>query len=268
MQYIGNSIIIDGKIEPATDQTPIGRDNEIYEVLRVENGCPLFLSDHIARWTSSLQSRNIPSPNWLNKLPELIDWLVLCNGNRDCDMRIVSTDDGHTQCGFVETIYPTKERYRLGVDCSLLHAERSCPQSKIFHSQMRQQAHEQQTQQKAYESLLVNTDGFITEGSRSNVFFILPDNTLLTAPDSAVLGGIVRKQILELCNVNNVNVKYSLLHTNELSEVVGAFLSSTPMRILPIRSVSNVTFKAPHPVCQKLMDAMQNKVNAYIADHK
>ena len=45
----------------------------------------------------------------------------------------------------------------------------------------------------------------ITEGSRSNIFF-LKDETLVTAPDNAVLNGITRKHILEICRENSIRL--------------------------------------------------------------
>ncbi len=50
---------------------------------------------------------------------------------------------------------------------------------------------------KAYEALLVNEEGYITEGSRSNVFLI-KDGVIYTPADRDVLLGITRAKVIDL----------------------------------------------------------------------
>ena len=58
---------------------------------------------------------------------------------------------------------------------------------KILNNRLRLSVNEELGKKKAYEALLVNRDGFITEGSRSNVFFVTEKGMIHTAPDNGSL---------------------------------------------------------------------------------
>ena len=128
MLYIGNSIIKNGAIEPVDEQLPIGNDAEVYEVIRIHNSHPVFLSDHLQRWRHSMVARGLAMPSWSDKLEQLIEYLALCNMHlTDCDIRITACADGSVQCGFIETDFPTVSMVRNGAYCEILHAMRPDP---------------------------------------------------------------------------------------------------------------------------------------------
>ncbi len=260
MKYIGGSIIKNGSIELAEEQSPIGKDDEIYEVLRIESGHPLFIEDHLNRWRNSMRSTGRALPQWTESFATQITWLILCNSIGDCDMRIVSSSDGNIQCGYVETVYPNEQMYSEGVLVEFLTAERESPKLKIFHAQMRQAAQQQQNTFGAYESLLVNRDGYVTEGSRSNVYFIDGDNNVHTAGDEYVLGGIMRKQVLQICKDLGINVIFDCVKSDKIDNFKSAFLSSTPMRILPIKQIASTKFDVGNEILRKIMDAMSQLI--------
>lgn len=260
MEFIGSCIIKDGSIEPVDEQSHIGDDNEVYEVLRIESGRPLFLAEHLDRWRNSMKALALELPKWTDSFDTIIGWLIACNTLPDCDMRIVASADGGIQCGYVQTIYPSPEMYRDGVKVELLNAERENPKLKIFHAGMRSEASRQQASSGAYESLLVNKDGRITEGSRSNVYFINKQGAVFTAPDADVLGGIMRKHVLGICKANSVEVNFQMVKTEEIANFDSAFLSSTPMRILPIKEIDSKSMDVKNSALRLIMDEMENLV--------
>lgn len=256
MQYTGICIIKNGSIEPIDEQEPIGDDNEVYEVLRIFSGKALFLPDHTDRWLKSMKATGREIPKWISKMPQLIDWLVACNGIKDCDLRITASANGTIQCGFIETVFPSDDQYANGVECQLLQAERATPSLKIFHSAMRQDAATQQAKTGAYESLLVNNQGEITEGSRSNVYFVDPQGVIHTAPDGTVLGGIMRKKVLSVCQVLGIKIAFECVKASDIKSYVAAFLSSTPMRVLPINKIGDTSFDCGNIVVRKVVDGV------------
>ena len=256
--FIGNSIIKNNEITSLSEQLPIGTDNEVYELFRVQNGHPLFLDDHIQRFLHTTASANITPPP-ADKLLSLIQWLIICNNITDSNVRLSISADGTLQGGFVPSSFPTKQMYENGVKASILMAERNNPKAKIYHADMRQAAQQQQLSTDTYESLLVNAQGEITEGSRSNAYFI-KDNSLFTAPDNLVLGGIMRKKIIEICNREAINIVYHCVRLDELENYNSAFISSTPARILPVIQIENITFARQNPILDTLIDRMELEV--------
>lgn len=256
MYYIGNSIIKNGKLESLSEQESIGLDNEIYELIRVENGMPIFIADHLERLRNTMTNAGLDTQS-IATLPQLIDWLIICNQQNNCNIRITVNKQKTMQVGFVPSEYPMKQMYDNGVKTSILDAMREHPKLKIYHAQMRLEAQEQQKREKTYESILVDTEGYITEGSRSNIFFLKGDR-LYTAPDRMVLGGIIRKKVIEICNNQNIQLLEVPVNIDEIEEFDKAFLTSTPTRILPINSIGDVTYQKDNMLLKHIMNEMDN----------
>jgi branched-chain amino acid aminotransferase len=116
--------------------------------------------------------------------------------------------------------------------------------------------------------LLVDDQGNITEGSRSNIFF-LKNGLLLTPPARTVLLGVTRKHVINLCKSMKLQVLEELLHRGEISEISGAFITGTTVDIAPIRSIDDYTISSvENPHIQNIMRLYSGEVNAYIEQHK
>lgn len=262
MYYIGNSIIKGKEIAPLSDQRFTGIDGELYELFKVENGKPLFLAEHLERFASSIVGSGKELPEGYDKLPQLIDWLILVNAQKTCNVRLCLSSDGLFQGGFVSSEYPTAQMYQEGVKCMIMKAMRKRPGVKMYHADMREEAQEQQRVCGVYESVLVDTANRVTEGSRSNMFFV-KDDVIYTAPDDKVLGGIVRKKLIELCQRNNVSVEFVSVKVDELSKYEAAFMTSTPARILPISGIAmgrDVLYDVNNVLMRRVMELMEREV--------
>ena len=263
MYFIGTSIIRYTEIAPLHEQRETGADNEVYELFRIESGKPLFLDDHLQRFENSLRTAQRQLPLQISHLKQLIDWLILCNVIKDCDIRMCLSPDGLFQAGFVTSVYPTKQMYAEGVKCSVLNAIREHPTAKIFHAEMRSEAAQQQSSDNVYESILVDTEGFVTEGSRSNIFFV-SGAKLVTAPDERVLSGIMRKKIIEICRNEKIEIEYMNIPLSSINQYDAAFISSTPSRILPINAIAGCKYRADNPLVVRLMNVMQSIIDKQV----
>ena len=90
---------------------------------------------------------------------------------------------------------PGPEEYVTGVRTVLMHEMRSNPNLKMWNRGLRDRSVELLERTRAYEAILVDADGLVTEASRSNVFFIL-GGEVVTTDDSGILPGITRKKVL------------------------------------------------------------------------
>jgi len=259
MYFIGTSIIKNGEITSLSEQEETGLDNEFYELIRIQNKKPIFLKEHLARFKNTLKTNNI-TLDCIDKLPGLIEWLTLCNPQTDCDMRLVVSPKGLFQAGFVTSHYPTKQMYETGVRVSILKAIRNNPEAKIYHANMRSDAQRLQDKSDTYESLLVNNDGIITEGSRSNVFFIR-NGEVYNTPDNMVLGGIMRMKIIEICKKLGIKINNTPVHVDNINQYDAAFLSSTPMRILPICSIDDICYKKGNDTLSSIMAEIEKEIS-------
>ncbi len=86
----------------------------------------------------------------------------------------------------------------------------------------------------AEEALLLNSQGFVVEGTTSNLFWI-KGGTIYTPPlPSGILPGVTRAVILELCANLRLQSREQNIGAEELDKVEGAFLSMSSAGIAEI----------------------------------
>lgn len=90
---------------------------------------------------------------------------------------------------------------------------------------------------KIEESVLVNEQGYFTEGLSSN-FAIIQNDTFVTAPKGTVLEGTVLKLILIACEHEGIPVERRFIHTSDIAESCTALISSTTRGALPIQNLA------------------------------
>jgi branched-chain amino acid aminotransferase len=166
----------------------------VYEVLKVVGGIPLFYEDHIKRLNNSVKIAHIE--NFIFSELSFIEQIkILCKANNtyfgNVEFRISKLADNTIQSfiGFIPSYYPQPVNYLEGVKLSLFAAERENPNAKVKNTKTRLNANKFINDNQVFEVLLVNDEDFITEGSRSNVFFI-QGNTVYSAPLKYILPGI------------------------------------------------------------------------------
>ena len=86
----------------------------------------------------------------------------------------------------------------------------------------------------ANEVVLVDDEGRLLEGLSSNFYALYDDGTLHTAPEGMVLGGTVRKVVLEVCEREGIEVVLEPPSVNDADRFVAAFVSSTSRLLLPL----------------------------------
>jgi D-alanine transaminase len=114
----------------------------------------------------------------------------------------------------------------------------------------------QEAKEKGYHECIFVRDGFITEGTHSNIFFV-KNNTLITYPESEyILSGITRKNILRIARKSGIPVREEPLHENETGDLSEAFISSTAEEATPVIYINDkkVGNGLPGPVTRLLRE--------------
>lgn len=252
----GKYFILNGELQPAElfESTMVYEGESIYEVIRLMKGSPLFFADHMERLISSVRNQNNLMLADIPVIATSILKLTHSLKDKDVNIKIVfnyKNSSSDWLVYFIESSYPSVIQYNNGVKGILFRAERKDPDSKVINHKLRLEINSRLSKDGAYEALLVNADNLITEGSRSNVFFV-KDDTLVTAPDDLILRGITRKKILEICNENNIIVRFECVHANSLSGYDAAFITGTSPMVLPYCCIDEVVFNVKLPVMEKL----------------
>jgi branched-chain amino acid aminotransferase len=117
--------------------------------------------------------------------------------------------------------------------------------------------------QNAYEVLMVNHAGYITEGSRSN-FFLIRENTLYSAPADWILPGVTRKQVLKLASEASIQLVEAPILFSDLAHFEAAFMCGTSPKVMPVKSIDQNTYSVTDPLLTKLMHLFNAHCYNYI----
>jgi len=91
----------------------------------------------------------------------------------------------------------------------------------------------------------------ITEGSRSNCFFVTT-NQIFTQESQLVLPGVTRNVLIKLIQNMGITLVEKHIHVDELNRFQSAFLTSTSFGVLPIQSIDDQSFLVNNPLIQQL----------------
>lgn len=87
------------------------------------------------------------------------------------------------------------------------------------------------------EALLLNEQGFLTEGSISNVFFATSSGLVTPPLESGILPGITREVVMELAADMGIEVSEDDVRLEDLGRFDEAFLTNSVMEIMPLVEV-------------------------------
>ncbi len=108
----------------------------------------------------------------------------------------------------------------------------------------------------AYEALMVDTDGYITECGATR-FYIVKDDLLLTRPlNNDILSGVTRKALVALCITHGIRLVESKFRLEDALQADEAFISGTSSYVLAVIQIDDqqISGGVPGPWFLKLRD--------------
>lgn len=209
----------------------------VYEAVKVDRGRPFYLEDHLQRLLQSAEMIDLALDvnvatlvEWFELLKELApqaSWrlFILALGAVEAGKKPLVAMRPETL-----PVYP-EQLYRDGAAAVLFEGQRMMPACKSINSLIGYLARRAATRVGALEGLL-HHNGYLTEGSRSNLFAVR-QGELITPPSSDVLSGITRDIILQVMQDTEQPVIETPVST-DLSLYEEFFISSTSMHVMPI----------------------------------
>ena len=114
----------------------------------------------------------------------------------------------------------------------------------------------------ADEALMMDANGFISEGSGENIFLV-KDLKLMTPTKDHCLNGITRQSVIQIAKDLNYDVIEKNLTFDDLISADEAFFTGTAVEITPIRKVDEV--KIGHDGVGEITKVLQNKFDEIIS---
>ncbi len=274
-EMAGSWISVRGRLQQSDDPAVAGlflpSDSIMYyEVIRVVRGIPLFFEDHMERLKNSVHGTlPVPVPD---ALAAECRQLIAANKIFNVNLRLVLTA-GLWVLHLMPSYYPSKEMMEQGVPTGLLAWERENPNTKIIHSGYKAAVADRFAHPGPYgryfELLLADQKGYLTEGSRSNLFFVKAGR-IISAPDSRILKGITRQYIKQAIAAAGSSLSDGLFTFEEIRRGAceAAFLTGSPIDLLPVSSIEDhLLHSAEHPLVKKISACYQQIVDQYILKH-
>ena len=235
-----------------------------YDVVHVWNGSFFRLEDHLERFEQSCNKMRLKPPYDRAGVAEILTECVRRSGLRNAFVEMactrgVATPGTRDLDAFTNQLVAfavpyidlaTPEQKERGLHVFVSSVERTSPKSVDptikNYSRLDFILAELETKERgADRALLLDADGYVTEGHGYNIF-ALCGGTLMT-PVAGVLEGITRRTVLELCAETNVEAQTGLFTADQLRGADEVLITSTAGGIMPVTMVDGRPVGDGHP---------------------
>ncbi|MFH0943872.1 MAG: aminotransferase class IV [Planctomycetota bacterium] len=249
--------------------------DSVYETVRTYQGRLFLMERHLARLGRSAERLWLAVPGGLERVgaealrtleavgnPESCLRIVITRGARPGLVQLDIESAGESTLVLIARPFSgyAPEVHRDGVDVALVGVLRTGRQSldpKVKSGNYLNNIialHEARSQ-GAFECLMPNREGDLTEGSTSNVFLVQGGVVRTPSLESGLLDGITRSFVLELAKEAGYPVREERLGSDDLFGADEVFLTSSLKEVMPVRSLNGekVGDGRPGPVTLDLL---------------
>src|SRR5574341_87625 len=118
----------------------------------------------------------------------------------------------------------------------------------------------------AYEGIMLNWEGYVAEGTISNLFTV--KKCVLQTPhlDTGILEGVTRGLVLFLAKKEHIQTKEAMLKPKDLYDADECFITNSTVEIMPVTTVDGkkIGEGVPGPVTRALMIAYTSEVMRHV----
>lgn len=284
MIYLNNRLVPDNKAKVSVFDHGFLYGDGVYETLRVYDGVVFKIEEHIKRLfnSASLISLNV------QKTPEAVRRAVkkTVNASRLSKAYLrITVSRGQGPIGldpglcpkptFVIIAKPFKgyppSFYKSGVKLATVKTRRNLnmsldPAIKSLNFLNNILAKIEVKEKGAYEAVMLNHQGYIAEGTISNIFFVR--NGTLYTPEVGVgiLNGITRTSIIEAAKELSIKVVEGKFRLDDIYSADEVFISNTTMEAMPVKAIDDIKIGTkPGRVTKMLHKEYKRRVAEYIS---
>jgi branched-subunit amino acid aminotransferase/4-amino-4-deoxychorismate lyase len=264
---IGTHFSLNGKLLPVSEATVSIDSVEfvygygVYETLKVRNGVLYFPELHIERLLNSAKVIGMSVAYSSDEIIQFVRDLIDSVGQDSFNVKMLLMGK-ELYIFALNPHYVTEKEYRDGVMVVTFNGERQFVQAKTLNMLMSYLAYKKAKEEEAYDALLVDHEGFVREGTRTNLFFT-DGKKLFTPPLADVLNGVTRITLLDALRAKGIEVEERKLKLRELGKYTGYFLTSTSSKVLPISRIDGKTFEVS-PIIKDVMKVYEEYLQEYV----
>ncbi len=259
----------------------------IYETMRAYGGKLFLLKKHLARLKHSADTISLKLPLPLPKIAEALNRSVSINKLQEAYVRIhISRGPGEIGLDPALCVVPTMviiakpfhdypaAYFEHGVSVAIVTTRRNHPlalppsiKSTNFLNNIL--AKIEAVKARAYEGIMLNWQGYVAEGTISNIFMVKKGVLYTPHANTGILEGVTRDLALRLARKIKVPVKEAMLRPRDFLGSHECFLTNTIVEIMPVRTIDKKTIGngKPGPVTAALHQAYRKEVRASLKRH-
>ncbi len=254
------------------------RSDVTYDVVHVWKGSFFRLDDHLDRFQRSCEQLRLDPGVGRDRMRAILMRCVRLSGLRDAYVEMICTrgvpapesrDPRLCRNRFLAFAIPfvwiiSPERQKQGAHLIISEVPRIAPASvdptvKNFHWGDMTRALFQAFERGGESAVLVDSDGYLSEGPGFNVFRVHEGG--VTTPGGTVLEGITRASVRELCQELDIPFALKGITPGELRDADEVFLTSTAGGVMPVSRVDERILGngRPGPLTTRIRDAYWRK---------
>jgi len=250
----------------------------LFETLRVVNGKPFRMAQHLERMTRGADFLKIKPPFTPKELEKFARQLAEHNQMPDAILRVTLTrgpgargyaPNGASSPTVVMTLHAAPPLDKP-VEWNLVTSSFRIPASdalasfkttsKILHVMARVEA----TEKGADEALIINTNGEVAETASGNLFWVYQDKICTVPTGRGVLPGITRAIVLEICQRLGLQTNKRVIKPEALRNSQGLFVTQSAFGVVPIASFDGEPV-APSPLVDQIASAYSDMLTRELA---
>lgn len=256
----------------------------VYETLRAYQGRIFLMERHLARLRRSCDLIGLVPPVGDDVWVAIITEILGRNALKDAGLRLtISRGEGElgidpALCASPTVVviakafvpYPARMREQ-GVRLQLVSVRRNprsaqSPQIKSLSFLNNILAKQEAVQTGAYDALMLNVDGHVTECTTSNVFFVANHRLHTPSVDCGILEGITREVVIELAGDLGIEVEEGAYAAEAVLQADECFMTNTGLEVMAVSQIGEHLIGQGRcgPMTMELWRAFQTNLNRYL----
>lgn len=237
----------------------------VFETLRAYSGVLFHCNDHLDRLFQSAEAIYLQLPFTRDYLIEALHKTLEANHLKDAYLRLSVTrgvsepglDIGGSLSptltifakgfsGYPDSLYQSGIRATV-VNTRRIPASALNPAVKSLNFLNNIMARVEAKRLNAAEAIMLNMEGYVAEGTVSNIF-IVKDGVVKTPPLSAgILNGVTRSIVMDLLKENGIPIIEQTFYPDELYTADECFVTSTLYEVMPVTSINDSAVGSGQP---------------------
>ncbi len=243
--------------------------DSVYEVTLTYNDTPFLMKEHLDRLWNSATGIGMEISWSRDKIIQFVsegleEFKTLVSASRYYIRIIVTRGGGEIGLDpslsegqnlfiiFKPLPEPNLVQYEKGVDLVVTEVLRNPkramdPNVKSGNYLNNVMALKQAREKGAYDAVMLNENGYVTESSTANIWIVLGDRIITPPVDAGLLGGITRQTLMRIGIEKGFNIREQNFTADTLCSADEVFITSSTREVLPVTMINEQTIGTGKP---------------------